>query len=695
VLEDPPLADPNGFFVKTAAKLRIQVTTNPNAALNQSSLRLFRVNENLKTTGKPICALFDDGKPAHGDLQAGDGVYSCIAHFNENAAGELRLAVQAKVGNKVIFSPSATVDVVVKLTQKEIDKTLKANTQAIKIWKSMRAQYGDSAKACQKALPGIKKVDGIKSAVLSSDKETILVTFNCGIKGAFLLPLFPAPGVAGDFFSVRNSFSDNVPSDYEPEQQVLSDTLERVSLRELSQSTPTKLSVGSCNAFIYAPFEWEFGNNGDEITLGGRAFEYLTNLAAENGMKFDPIVYCRDIKETDKNCSVSVLDNLTSYGTIVFDCHGTVLDDGNVTLATHDLVTRVNLKTNTRQIQFGPTRTDLSLFTRSWWEAKEGDVITYEDTYYGIGPRFIRKLSGRFKNSIIFAGGCKTMDNETLANAFIGKGAGAYFGFRDTIPTSWCRDMFGKKNNPGLFNGLIEEKQTTGEAYAAIPDETSGHQGKHYKGNTGGKDYDCNFLKASGTNDNVVYNCSGLLGYKYAAASLKTPGDELWIYPDNSTEEKNGLYASDGYFPGLEGNWTSGNTFTLNINKYKNKYSTYTGKLVITFDLDSGSQEIRGIKLFTFVLTEVYSVPGSGSKYTYNFSIKAYNLPAPVAVRDSLELWVSGSQIGAKYGIKYDWINSFDNNGQITQIVPAEVKWNDDSSLFISLQKEDHPPDWK
>ena len=30
------------------------------------------------------------------------------------------------------------------------------------------------------------------------------------------------------------------------------------------------------------------------------------------------------------------------------------------------------------------------------------------------------------------------------------------------------------QSNPGLFNGLIEEGKTAGEAYAAIPDETNG-----------------------------------------------------------------------------------------------------------------------------------------------------------------------------------------------------------------------------
>ena len=180
--------------------------------------------------------------------------------------------------------------------------------------------------------------------------------------------------------------------------------------------------------------------------------------------------------------------------------------------------------------------------------------------------------------------------------------------------------------------------------------------------------------------------------YKYAGASLETWGDQLWIYADNSTkEEKDVLLASGKYLP-IEGRWTSGNTFTLNIDKYKNGNSVYTGKLVITFDLEPGSQEIRGIKLFTFVLAEVYTLPEYGYTSIDNFSIGAYNLPAPVVNGDNLELRVGGSEMGAKYGIKYDWIEYWNNNGQITQIVPMELKWNDLSNLFISIQKE--PPNW-
>ncbi len=149
------------------------MTVNSNPALIKGSIKLYRVNAKFKVTGKPICALYDDGKETHGDQQAGDGIFSCLANLSETAAGELRLAVRAQVGSRVILSPSTTVDVISRMTQKEIDRTLSANAKAASIWKNMRARHGNTPKACEKALPGIRKVIGIKSAGLSSDGNTL------------------------------------------------------------------------------------------------------------------------------------------------------------------------------------------------------------------------------------------------------------------------------------------------------------------------------------------------------------------------------------------------------------------------------------------------------------------------------------------------------------------------------------------
>ena len=692
VLEEAPRADPNGFFVNRSASIRVHVPINTNPALNHRSLKLYRVDENLKTAGPAICRLYDDGKAGHGDSTAGDGVFSCKARFNESTAGELRLAAKAKVGGKTVVSPGVTVDAVVKLTEKQIDRTLSANKRAVRIWKNKRVQYGDTAEACAKALPGIRKVDGIKSARLSADGESIWVVFESGIKGALVLPLLPPHSVTGGPLSFK-SLSSGVPSGVpEAEQQGHLGTGEQGAAQELLQGTAKKCPLGNCSAFIWAPFKWDF-TAGD---VGPRAHYYFTEKAAKYGMNFDPIAYCEDKNFKDNHCPVSTLDNLTDYGTIVFSTHGTVSADGNVILFLHEEVSRADiLSSDIKKIQLSRSKGKIYIIDYSWWEQEgtDGPVIVHEDLYYGFGPDYIEKLPGRFKNSIIYAGACHSLDNETLANAFFGKGAGAYFGFKNAVPTTYERHMFGN-DKYGLFDGLIEGKKNTGEAFAAIPEESDNDgYGKHFQGMLEGKYYDCYFLKASKTNNNLAYNCPALVKYKYAGASIKTHGDQLWIYSDNSTyEEKNVLLASGHYFP-LEGGWTSGDTFTLDIKSYKDGDSTFTGKLGITLDLAPVSQEILGIKAFVFVLYEVWS--GSpGYTETSAFSIGAYNLPPPVVNGDALEIRVTGSNIATSYKIEYDWYLHYDDAGQHTWLIPSKLSWDDTSSLFISLQKTDHAPDW-
>ncbi len=670
VLEEAPRADPNGVFVNTLSKVRIRIPINPNSALNQGSLKLFRVDENLKTSGKAICSLFDDGKASHGDTTSGDGVYSCIAPFNESNAGEMRLAIKAKVGNKAVLSPGVTIDTVVKLTRQQIDKTLSANKQAIKIWENKRALYGNTAEACAKALPGIRKVDGIKSAKLSSDGQTIWVTFQTGIKGALMLPLPPAPSGAASIFPAQILPSTNAVGGSERGLPDQAGARQEGTFRDMVQDTAGKCLLGNCSAFIYAPFDWEFG----EADVG-RAAEYiLREKAAQYNTSFEPILY-----ETDAECTISMLDNMTRYGTIIFSTHGDVEDDGNVTLVSGEQVNSKNLASGARQIQVSRARGRLYIANMSGFTQLNPPVET-TNTYYAFGPGYIERLPGKFQNSIVFAGACHSLDHESLANAFIGKGAGAYFGFRGRIPSS-----FDSKMLHALHDGLIEGHKTTGQAFAAIPADK-----RHFYDPP---IYDCYFLKAAKTNNNLAYNCPALAKYQYAAASIKTHGNQLWIYSDNATfEEKNVLFADGHYFP-LEGRWTSGDTFTLDIKDYKDHHSTFTGKLMITLDLAPVTQEIQGVKALVFVLYELWSsIPGYST--TNAFSIGAYNLPAPVANGDNFEVRVRGAEIGAAYGIKYDWMKQWNNNGQNTWLVPSFIGWNDQSELYISIQKGEHPPSW-
>ena len=690
VLEEAPTADPSGVFVNTLSKVRINVPVNANSALDQGSLKLYRVNANLETIGKAICSLFDDGKAGHGDAASGDGVYSCIASFKEAEAGELRLAVKAKVEGKTVVSPGLTLDAVVKITEKQIDKTLNAHTQAVKILKDKRAQHGDTPMACAEALPVISKLNGVKSARLSVSGDSIWMTFQSGIKGAVTLPLLPASRLTFAASSAGRSLPSAPPWGLGPEQEVFADPSAARADQELLLADAQRCALDNCSAFVFSPFEWQF-SQGD---AGGRAHDlYLTEKAAENGMIFAPIKYCRDKKPTDNNCPLSLIDNMTSYGTIVLSTHGIVSDDGNVILYTHEKVTRKGiLSSDKKKIQLSRSKGYLYLVDGSWLETEKDPPVPHEDVkIYAFGPDYISKLPRKFKNSIIFGGGCYSLANETLADAFIGKGAGAYFGFSNEIPDIYDRAMIGDPpKNQGLFDGLIVDRKTTGGAYEAIPEESGGgFYGRHLKGKVSGDstDYDAYFLKASKSNDNIAYKCPWQSHYKYLGGHLSTKGDELWVYGDNSTYLMPDELFSSGYFPAVKGRWLSANAFEVNINEQEGNWKT-TGKIAINLDVDPDSNVLRGINSFVFAL-----VQDTGS-IVFKDVFAAHNLPAPVLTKSGyhLELRVTGPDILTKYGVKWEWSVLYKKPEGNVWHIPWKYYWGDSSELIITISKRGPTP---
>lgn len=56
------------------------------------------------------------------------------------------------------------------------------------------------------------------------------------------------------------------------------------------------------------------------------------------------------------------------------------------------------------------------------------DDVKKGDTYFGINPNFVRKSTGRFKNSTIIMMGCDGLNDTVMAKAFIEKGARVYIG---------------------------------------------------------------------------------------------------------------------------------------------------------------------------------------------------------------------------------------------------------------------------
>lgn len=62
---------------------------------------------------------------------------------------------------------------------------------------------------------------------------------------------------------------------------------------------------------------------------------------------------------------------------------------------------------------------------------------TTHQTWYAIRPAFVHDQPGRFAGTWVIAMGCRTLDNSSMADAFLMKGAGAYVGWNKNVTADW------------------------------------------------------------------------------------------------------------------------------------------------------------------------------------------------------------------------------------------------------------------
>jgi hypothetical protein len=83
-----------------------------------------------------------------------------------------------------------------------------------------------------------------------------------------------------------------------------------------------------------------------------------------------------------------------------------------------------------------------------------------EATYFGITPKFIAEsMNGRLNNTIIIAMGCEGLKENTMAQAFIDKGAEAYISWNGSVSVDHTDD-----STVSLLRHLITENRTVAEA---------------------------------------------------------------------------------------------------------------------------------------------------------------------------------------------------------------------------------------
>jgi hypothetical protein len=424
VLEVPPQLTPSGFLVQRETVVRVLATVTPGAALDDDGATLVRVDSGLVPSGEALCTLRDDGAAAIDDV-AGDGLFGCIASFNEAAPARIRLLVQATVGGTPALSPTATLDVATPLTDQEINVGIAGQELAGTAWDESFARFGDTAKARRATVARIKRIPGVTTAGIAADGYSIWIQYDSGVEGGLNLDPPGTPGTGPDVLSPPSAGTSGL----------------RPAAAGIRRALPTVAPrIGNNKVLVWDPWADETAPDPPILaTLRGSTCPPLE------------VTYLRN-----QECTIDSIRTFPEYGTIVLLTHGAVLLNGAVAFITREKATTFSeWVTYAEDLKLGRL-----LVNKSQRNPSKIDYLAFR-------PSFIANLPGRYPNSIVFAGACLSAANRSMADVFFTKGAKAYFGMSKLAYATFSRvtaeDVFGSllRSQRNAFDAFTHLAHTT------------------------------------------------------------------------------------------------------------------------------------------------------------------------------------------------------------------------------------------
>lgn len=219
---------------------------------------------------------------------------------------------------------------------------------------------------------------------------------------------------------------------------------------------PSSLSaniVKSNRALILDPFQNQFEPSGD---TGDEANNIEDTLRAAGFIV---------TRKANTDVTIEDFKNLDQYGVIAIVSHGArvdlsteeptaIYDDPNILNPDRSngevvVVTRVLAPSLPDNDNDNPYRDDL--VAKNIAKVNLGGTI-----YLALTPSFITKYTQSLPNSLIYVGACDSTYNDTLAQAFLSKGAGAVVGYSRLVSSS-----FADPHGQAMFNALVADRTTS------------------------------------------------------------------------------------------------------------------------------------------------------------------------------------------------------------------------------------------
>jgi hypothetical protein len=241
-----------------------------------------------------------------------------------------------------------------------------------------------------------------------------------------------------------------------------------LQLRTFSASASAEVEdnrVGSTRALLVSPYIANPNDPQNSFGLGDDYFVPWQFLKDQKACNLYPA------KEAVNNGSVAVslsdFTDLSSYGYIHYSTHGDNYYSGLLNLWEEKWGPNDWLKGSLSQVVLYtglvlPKKVDGSFdFGAYEDDIKAKRIVLSSDGSIAITPAYFDHYVGSLPNSLVVLAACRTMYNNSLANVFLKKGAGAVIGYSDYVFTSYAQ-----KTTKSVIDEMLKDK-TIVEAFDA------------------------------------------------------------------------------------------------------------------------------------------------------------------------------------------------------------------------------------
>lgn len=369
-----------------------------------------------------VGTLYDNGNEAQGDDIPGDRQYFSRVQTSSSSAQDL--LYRAKITYSKDGGSVATLSNVVSI--RFYSEVTEARAQeAIKTVNDMKAQL-DATAASQGISAAVTKVlntlkadpNVVKTGVAGSGRGVWWMTkegIPCAVTSF-------SPGVKG---------GGQVRPGGKPVQGTPLPW--QAAPRNSGRSPEDQHQIGNRKAIFIAAYQDQFTPNDEGVTLP-TAFQN-----SEDG-DFEVSTF------VNGQATVSAFKQMAGKGVVVVSSHGDSFYDGIIFNGWGSNDPSAKVAVLTRE-----SANPLSLIG-NMGDLLSGRLVLANGTY-AITAGFVEKYCVGMPNSLVYVSSCRSTFNGTLANAFLGAGAGTFFGYSDYVGTT-----FAFTHGTALFAKLLEGK---------------------------------------------------------------------------------------------------------------------------------------------------------------------------------------------------------------------------------------------